>query len=95
MLRVPVSELKNRLSAYLRRVRAGETVVVMDRDRPIARIEKISGAEPTDARLDRLEAAGTVRRAARVLPPGFLSEERPQARASVLQALLDERDEGR
>lgn len=95
MLRVPVSELKNKLSAYLRRVRAGETVVVMDRDRPVARIEKVSALEQPDARVGRLEAAGIVRRPTSSLPEGFLSEPLPRARASVLQALLDERAKGR
>ena len=38
-----VSELKAKLSEHLRRVEAGETVVVLDRKRPVARIV------PTDA----------------------------------------------
>jgi prevent-host-death family protein len=36
-----VAELKANLSAYLRRVRQGETLIVHDRDTPIARIEPI------------------------------------------------------
>ncbi|MEX1204473.1 MAG: type II toxin-antitoxin system prevent-host-death family antitoxin [Dongiaceae bacterium] len=31
MYRATISELKNRLSAYLRKVQAGETVLVFDR----------------------------------------------------------------
>ena len=38
-----VSELKAKLSEHLRRVQAGETVVVLDRRRPVAHIV------PTDA----------------------------------------------
>ena len=38
MRRVGVAELKARLSAYLRAVRKGRDVVVMDRNQPIARI---------------------------------------------------------
>ena len=36
-----VAELKTHLSAYLKRVRDGETLIVHDRDTPIARIEPI------------------------------------------------------
>jgi prevent-host-death family protein len=39
MKRVGIAELKNRLSEYLRDVRRGESVVVMDRETPIARID--------------------------------------------------------
>lgn len=95
MLRVPISELKNKLSAYLRKVRAGETVVVVDRDQPIARIERLEPAQDADARIVRLEAAGILRRPTRPLPRDFLSTKRPRAGESVLKALLDERAEGR
>lgn len=36
MKRVKISELKAHLSEYLREVGAGETIVVCDRDRPVA-----------------------------------------------------------
>ena len=42
MTKVGTAELKNRLSHYLREVRKGQTVVVMDRDEPIARLEPIA-----------------------------------------------------
>lgn len=38
MIRVGVRQLKNSLSRYLERVRAGETVLVTSRGRPVARI---------------------------------------------------------
>jgi antitoxin (DNA-binding transcriptional repressor) of toxin-antitoxin stability system len=38
MKRVRIAELKDHLSSNLRAVEAGETIEVMDRDRPIARI---------------------------------------------------------
>jgi prevent-host-death family protein len=38
MTKVGVAELKARLSEYLRAVQRGEEVVVLDRDRPIARL---------------------------------------------------------
>ncbi len=38
MISVKVSELKAKLSAYLARVKRGETVIVADRNTPIARL---------------------------------------------------------
>lgn len=55
---VGIRELKNGLSKYLERVRAGEEVIVTDRGRPVARLSTID--ESTD-RLADLVAAGVVR----------------------------------
>ena len=38
MSTVRIADLKSRLSAHLRKVRAGRTLTVLDRDTPIARI---------------------------------------------------------
>ncbi|MDO8520458.1 MAG: type II toxin-antitoxin system prevent-host-death family antitoxin [Deltaproteobacteria bacterium] len=38
MTKVKIAKLKSQLSRYLRRVRAGEEIVVTDRDTPIARV---------------------------------------------------------
>jgi antitoxin (DNA-binding transcriptional repressor) of toxin-antitoxin stability system len=98
MSTVKVSELKNRLSHYLRRVRQGESVLVCDRDRVIARIEPAGGTlatAPDEAHwLDELERRGTVRRAAGKLPRGWLAA-RPKLAADVVAALLDEREDER
>ena len=40
--RVKISELKARLSEYLRHVRRGYTVEVMDRETPVARIKPVA-----------------------------------------------------
>ena len=54
---VGVRELKAHLSQYLDRVRAGETVVVTDRGKPVARIEPIAG-DALPARLRQLISEG-------------------------------------
>jgi prevent-host-death family protein len=60
---VLVRELKNRLSEYLRRVRAGERVVVALRGRPVAELRPIRHERLTPAeRLRRMEEAGEVTR---------------------------------
>ena len=38
MKSVNITELKNRLSAYLNDVKAGEEILVRDRNQPVARI---------------------------------------------------------
>jgi prevent-host-death family protein len=95
---VKVSELKNRLSHYLRMVRRGESVLVSDRDQVIARIEPAGDQAFTgtdDAGwLDDLERRGIVRRGAGKLPRGWLGR-RPEAKVDIVGALLEERREGR
>ncbi len=95
MEKANISNLKNRLSAYLRKVRAGETVLVLDRNRPIARIEPVAGTPEADDRVARLEAAGLVRGARAPLPLELLAAEPPRSRQSVLAALVAERAEER
>ncbi|MGB5674618.1 MAG: type II toxin-antitoxin system prevent-host-death family antitoxin [Gemmatimonadota bacterium] len=48
--RVGVAELKARLSEYLRRVRRGETITVLDRETEIARILPLAGTDPLSVR---------------------------------------------
>ncbi|MGH7417504.1 MAG: type II toxin-antitoxin system Phd/YefM family antitoxin [Candidatus Rokuibacteriota bacterium] len=64
---VRVAELKSRLSEYLRRVRRGETVTVLDRDTPIARLTPLT---PGSAALAvRRPAPGAPKPGAVPLPP--------------------------
>lgn len=59
MRRVSVTELKNQLSRYLRLVKNGETIEIVERSLPIARLEAMSASQP-DERLERLERDGIV-----------------------------------
>lgn len=43
MKSVRIAELKSRLSEYLRAVRNGETIAVLDRDTPVAQIIPVRG----------------------------------------------------
>jgi prevent-host-death family protein len=92
MRRAPI---KNRLSAYLKRVRAGETVLILDRNEPIARLERVEAAAHPYDRLARLERAGLLRRASGPVSVDRLREAPPETGRSVLEALLEERREGR
>ena len=96
MKRATISETKNRLSELLTHVKRGETVLILERDRPIARIVPVESSERSDdERLADLERRGIIRRAARpprkTLPPPI---ELPDG-VSILEALLQERDEAR
>jgi antitoxin (DNA-binding transcriptional repressor) of toxin-antitoxin stability system len=98
MKTVKIAELKNRLSHYLRLVQRGESILVCDRDRVIARIDRVTAhvALPAGDRewLDRLERRGVIRRGAGKPSRQWLGR-RPAVGADVVAALLQERDEGR
>jgi prevent-host-death family protein len=61
MEKASVSKLKDNLSAYLRKVRAGHPVIIYDRDVPIARLERIESSTQGSARLSLLCAQGVTR----------------------------------
>lgn len=90
-----VSEAKNKLSALLDLVRAGESVLIVDRGRPVARLEPAVSADDPEGRIARLERAGIVRSGSGRLPD--LDPHPPRARdgASIVAILLEERREGR
>jgi prevent-host-death family protein len=91
-----IAEVKARLSEYVRRVKAGNEVVVTDRGVPVARLMGLDATERRATRRDRLTRAGSVkpgkgrvRRALQSPPEGKAGG------AEVLAALIAERDEGR
>ena len=98
MEKATISKLKNNLSAYLRKVRAGHAVVIYDRDAPIARLERIESTGSGSDRLALLCARGLVRPPAHPLSPtGVHSSLRSAAprKAALSAALQADRDEGR
>lgn len=97
--RATVTETKNQLSALLDRVRHGETVLIMDRGRPVARLEPalVDTSDDPDGRLARLERRGVIRRGLAPPPKALILKKFPVRRkvSGVLEALLDERRHGR
>lgn len=83
---VGVRDLKNQLSRYLVRVRAGEEIIITDRGLPVA---LISALDHSDDRLAALVASGAVR------PPKNTTRRRPtsriKARDSVSDLVADQR----
>lgn len=90
-----ITQLKNRLSAYIDRVRAGETVLVVDRGVPVARLEPAVGVADDDGRLARLARKGIIRLGSGRISDEILDAPPPRSRKSVVEALLEERREGR
>jgi len=90
---VGIADLKARLSEYLDLVRSGEELVVTERGKPIATVNRIS---TVDGELDELVRAGVVRSPAAPFSEDFFNRPRPSDRdGSVVQALVEERREGR
>ncbi len=86
--RVGVRELRQNLSVYLRRVKAGESFDVTERGHPVARLSPASG----DSGWDRLVAEGKVRAATRRLadlPPPL---ELPPGATPLSEILREMRD---
>jgi prevent-host-death family protein len=98
MKRATLTETKNNLSALVDQVRHGETVLILDRGRPVARLESVidSDREPS-GRAERLERQGVLRRPRTELPADFLHDPppRPETGASILEALSEERAQAR
>ncbi len=98
MKKANVAELKNRLSHYLNRVKRGETVLVMERSTPIARL--IPTAPPSRMSMDeaevwlkRLETDGVLRIGARRGLKEVIGKA-PSGRRSVgaVKTLIEERE---
>ena len=99
MKRASISEVKNGLSSYVDLVRAGETVVITDRGRPVAHLVPAAHSKSADVdeRRANLEGRGVLLRATARAGKGFLERlpTLPKAEGDALDALLEERSEGR
>ena len=98
MKKASITEVKNNLSALIDRVKRGSPVLIVDRGRPVARLEPVSGIRTgDDNRLAQLVREGIVRPARGVAPKALFATKPPRARkgASGVRALLDERRDGR
>lgn len=96
MKKASITEAKNGLSALIDRVKGGASVLIVDRGRPVARLEPVTRAGD-DGRLERLVRDGIVRPARVVFPKALIAADppRPKRNASAVRALLDERRAGR
>ena len=104
MIQVNISEVKNRLSYYLRLVRGGEQIEILDRKTPLARIIHVSKAENENHEtpwIKEMVGLGIVSPPEKKGFPAHLLNRKKMAlpqtkgKASALKALLEERNAGR
>ncbi|HXW08197.1 MAG TPA: type II toxin-antitoxin system prevent-host-death family antitoxin [Vicinamibacterales bacterium] len=98
MKRASITEAKNNLSALIDRVKGGAPVLIVDRGRPVARLEPVTATgSDDDSRLARLVRDGIVRPARTVASKGLFASKPPSAKkgASGVRVLLEERRDGR
>lgn len=97
MFSINISSLKNELSAVLRRVRKGEDALVLDRDRPVAKISSVRAADHIRNDKDlinELEKRGIIKKATKKLPKDWFKKHPPlRIKGSAVRALLKEREE--
>jgi antitoxin (DNA-binding transcriptional repressor) of toxin-antitoxin stability system len=94
MKKASVSDLKNQISRYLDYVKHGETVLVLDRNVPVAELKPVT-RESSSGKLVALERKGVIRLGSGKIPERFFKEKLSGKRARILDALLDEREKGR
>ena len=84
-----IAELRDRLTQYLKEVRAGEEIVIRDRQRPIAKIVPLPvDVEAADEAA--LVAAGLMRKAQRPLPAAFWRTRRAAVTVRTAVAAVSE-----
>jgi prevent-host-death family protein len=93
MKKAMISEAKNNLSRLIDAVKRGESVLILDRNRPVARLEPV-GAEGEPGRIADLVKSGVIATPRRKLDmAAFLDRAmvRPTGGASAVRALVEER----
>lgn len=93
-----IAELKARLSHFLSITRSGEEVVITDRGRPVARLVPLAEREAgIPGHLVEMERRGevTIGTGKASATPDGLPRPKITPGLSVVQALIDERREGR
>lgn len=90
-MRVGVKELRDRLTKYLRMVKAGEEIVVTDRGKPVAILSPIREHTSLEEKIEELARKGLVRlpRGRLELPSLLKIEGRP-----LSQTVIEERRKG-
>ena len=99
MKKASITETKNNLSRLLDEVKSGTTILILDRNKPVARLEPVAADIDTNSdSIARLVRQGLVSGAEHSLDvEEFLAWKRPQLPEGVnaVQFLLEEREQGR
>jgi prevent-host-death family protein len=97
MKKASITETKNNLSALIDSLKGGSPVLIVDRGRPVARLEPFTGREESgpSERLSQLARDGALRPRRTAPPAALFSTSPPRADASAVELLVTERREGR
>lgn len=97
MITASVTHAKNNLSKLLKKVRHGQSVLILDRNVPVARLEPLDPREPAgeEARLRELERQGLIKMGKGKLPKDFWTRPLPKLKGSLVEAVLAERRESK
>lgn len=94
-----ISYTRNHLSELLSRVREGETILIVDRQQPVARLEAVAGPSaqglPWQTDLVRRGLVRPARSRLNVNALGALPLPTPRDGGDILETLLAEREEDR
>ena len=99
MHKANISYTRNHLSEMLSRVREGETILIVDRQQPVARLEPVAGTSaqglPWQADLVRRGLVSPARNPLVAKALGALPLPKVRGGGDILDAHLAEREEGR
>ena len=92
-----ITEAKNGLSSLIDQVKSGESILILDRGVPVARLEPVSAYSDPTGRLSRLERAGVMKVGDSPPPLELLRTPAPALApgASSVQGLVRERRSSR
>lgn len=94
MKSVNVAQLKDGLSSYLKLARAGEEIVIRDRQTPIARLMPLSDVEAIDDEMNALAASGKMRLPSKPFDAKIFPKNAPKVPTKIIvEALRHDRDE--
>jgi len=98
MKKAGIADLKNNLSRYIDQVREGQSILVLDRNLPVAQIVPLQSSArrslSDDDRLARLERKGLIRRGVGGSQKWLVKHRPVKIKGSVLRDVLDERRSG-
>jgi prevent-host-death family protein len=99
MKQATISYTKNHLSALLEQVKRGETITILDRTKPVARMVPIesSGDADWDRKMDEMEQRGITKQDRAATLECLLREPPPKPKSgfSITDAVIQEREESR
>jgi prevent-host-death family protein len=90
-----IATAKNQFSRLIERVKHGETILITERDRPVARLQPLDAGEPS---LEMIHASGLLNPPEGLLDlAAFLAAPRPLTKTdgSLAGAINEEREQGR